>query len=61
MPSSGEQPQARPRWTQRLTLERLLAAGLIEEPSPGLYRRTAAGDAALRELLGAAARPGEAS
>lgn len=47
MPGSAEAPQARPRWTHRETITRLIAAGLAEEPSPGLYRRTAQGDAAL--------------
>jgi hypothetical protein len=44
---AGAEPQARPRWTHRSTILALLSAGLIEEVSPGLYRRTPAGEAAL--------------
>lgn len=47
LPAAGAAPAPRPRWTHRRTLERLLRLGLVEEPSPGLYRRTAAADAAL--------------
>lgn len=47
MPGSVEDPQVRPRWAHRETLTKLIAAGLAEEPSPGLYRRTPDGDAVL--------------
>jgi hypothetical protein len=47
LPPPWETPQVRPKWTHRVTIERLLGLGLIEEVSPGLYRRTAAGQAAL--------------
>lgn len=47
MPGPAEAPQPRPRWTHRDTISKLIAAGLAEELSPGLYRRTAQGDAAL--------------
>jgi len=47
LPPPWEPPQPRPKWTHRITIERLLALGLIAEDSPGLYRRTGAGQAAL--------------
>jgi hypothetical protein len=50
LPSPGEAPQPRPKWTHRITIERLLALGLIEEVERGLYRRTAAGEAATRPV-----------
>lgn len=56
LPPPGTAPQARPKWTHRATLERLLGLGLIEEPSPGLYRRTEFGEAAL-ETAGLAQHP----
>ena len=49
LPAPGEPPAERPRHTHRLTIERLLGLGLIEEVEPGLYRRTAAGDALVRK------------
>lgn len=47
LPPPWEPPQVRPKWTHRVTIERLLALGLIEEVEQGLYRRTAAGQTAL--------------
>lgn len=47
MPGAAAPAQPRPRWAHRETIMKLMAAGLAEEPSPGLYRRTAAGDAVL--------------
>jgi len=48
MPASAEAPQPRPRWAHRKTIVKVIAAGLAEETSPGLYRRTAEGDAVLK-------------
>lgn len=47
LPPPWEPPAARPKWTHRATMQRLLDLGLIEEVSLGSYRRTAAAEAAL--------------
>jgi 2-keto-3-deoxy-L-rhamnonate aldolase RhmA len=46
LPSPDEQPIVRPKWMHLKMIERALKLGLIEEVSPGLYRRTAVGEAA---------------
>ena len=47
LPPPWEPPQPRPKWTHRITIERLLALDLIKEVEPGLYCRTGLGEAAL--------------
>jgi len=49
LPPPGAPPAERPRHTHRLTIERLVGLGLIEEVEPGLYRRTDRGEALVRE------------
>jgi hypothetical protein len=44
----GEEPVGRPKWTRRSTINYLLGGRLIEEVSPGLYRRTEAGEEVVR-------------
>ena len=46
LPYPGESPMPCPKRTQKKTIARMLERGLIEEPRPGLYRRTVVGHAA---------------
>jgi hypothetical protein len=47
LPASTEDPMPRPRRTRLDIMWTVVALGLVEEPSPGLYRRTPEGDALL--------------
>jgi len=58
LPGSSSAPAPRPRWTHGTTMAKLLAMGLIERDAAGrdLYRRTAAGDAAVAAVVEEAKR-----
>lgn len=54
MPLPGIAPAPRPLRVHTTTIARLLAAALIEEPVPRMYRRTASGHALLQRARGVA-------
>jgi hypothetical protein len=58
LPGSDGAFAPRPRWTHGTTIATLLAMGLIERDAAGrdLYRRTAAGDAAVAAVVDEAKR-----